>query len=280
MKPYNESKLNCVNMEDRKVVFETPAYAQGAHTHHWLKLEGKYVLSVQSSKNVVKFFEVTNDGKQFTENESLRITLPDSDTINYCEFDKKLENVYVVKNENILEKRVMSGDYGVVMSMMLEQSVTTSFGIQQLSLSDDGNWCAIAGGLGKKYWYLVDNVNGTQFKIESKVMSNSCSSCFIGGGSERVVIGGRSEFEVWDINTRTVVQHITGLGDDVNCMVSVGNILAVGTENKMLSLYDVSSWKVIYSKKYGMDLYSLHLTADQKYLTVAGDDGEGCVVLK
>ena len=48
-------KLICVNMVDRKMVFETPAYNAGHHTHHWLKLQNQHHLSVQSSKNVMKF---------------------------------------------------------------------------------------------------------------------------------------------------------------------------------------------------------------------------------
>merc|ERR1711879_244885 len=45
MKSYdgdNENKLICVNMVDRKVVFETPAHDYGSHTHHWLKLENQH----------------------------------------------------------------------------------------------------------------------------------------------------------------------------------------------------------------------------------------------
>jgi len=272
----NEKKLICVNMVDRKVVFETPAYDYGSHTHHWLKKQNQHHLSVQSSRNEIKVFEVSDDGKQFTENKSLRITLADSDKINFCEFDKKVENVYLVKNGNILEQRTVSGDQGLVMSLNLEQSVSGTE--KQLCLSDDGNWCAIASR--SKYWYLVDNIQRKQFKLESKSLGSTYSPCFIGGGSERVVIGGNPKFEVWDINTRSSLQIVSGLGSYVNCTVSVGNIVAVGTGDKVLSLYDATTWNVIYSKKYEMEPFSLHLTADQKYLTVAGYKGELCVVLK
>merc|ERR1712154_468332 len=125
---------------------------------------------------------------------------------------------------------------------------------------------------------MVDNLNGKQFKVESEVMNGSYAPCFIGGGSERVVIGGDKEFEVWDIKTRSSVQHITGHQDRVNCTVSVGNVLAIGTDDSMLSLYDVTSWKVVYSKRYAVSPFSLHLTTDQKYLTMAGPWGEQCVV--
>merc|ERR1739838_821020 len=93
------NSLICVNMEDKKVVFQTEKCKVGSHNHHWINMNERHFLSVQSSKYVIKFFSVSDDGKQFLEDESLRITLSDSDTVNYCEFDKKLENVYLVKNE-------------------------------------------------------------------------------------------------------------------------------------------------------------------------------------
>merc|ERR1711972_414545 len=100
-----------------KVVFQTQAYIVGHHTHHWLNMNGRHFLSVQSSKNIIKFFGVSDDGKQFAEDESLRITLSDSDTVNYCEFDKKLENAFLVKNEMFLQQRSVSGDQGAVMTL-------------------------------------------------------------------------------------------------------------------------------------------------------------------
>ena len=98
MKPYSKSEILCVNKSDRKVVFQSPAYKDGHHSHHWVTLNKRHYLSVQSAKNVVKFFFVKENGKQFAENESLKITLPDSDSITYVEFDKKFENVFLVKN--------------------------------------------------------------------------------------------------------------------------------------------------------------------------------------
>ena len=66
----------------------------------------------------------------------------------------------------------------------------------------------------------------------------------------------------------------------MTCTVSVGDIVAVGSYDKVLRLYDAKTWNMIYSKKYGLTPYSLHLTADQKYLTIAGGEGEQCVVMK
>merc|ERR1719242_282696 len=159
MKPFGYSEILCVNKSDRKLVFKSPAYKDGFHSHHWVILNKRHYLSVQSAKNVVKFFSVEENGKQFTENESLRITLPDSDSITYVEFDKKFENVFLVKNGDELEQRRVSGDQGVVMTMKLEQKVSATT-IKRMSLSDDGKWCAIGGGRSKPFWFLVDVEKG------------------------------------------------------------------------------------------------------------------------
>ncbi len=66
----------------------------------------------------------------------------------------------------------------------------------------------------------------------------------------------------------------------VGCMTSTNNILAVGSGDQMLSLFDVRTWKLFHSIQYQMDPYSLHLTPDLKYLTISGDKGEKCVTLQ
>merc|ERR1711879_659059 len=104
-----------------------------------------------------------------------------------------------------------------------------------------------------KYWFLIDTVNRKQFKVESKVMESSYAPCFIGGGSELIAIGGYKQMEIWDVASRSSVQHITDIGSGVNCTFSVGNILAVGSDDSMPRLYDVSTWNVIYSKEYEMN---------------------------
>merc|ERR1712113_1125041 len=109
----------------------------------------------------------------------------------------------------------------LVMSLELEESVGGAD--KNLCSSDDGKWCGIATT--EAYWFLIDTVNRKQFKVESKVMISSYAPCFIGGGSELIAIGGCKEMEIWDVASRSSVQHITGIGDCVNCTFSVGNIL-------------------------------------------------------
>merc|ERR1711951_215960 len=116
-----------------------------------------------------------------------------------------MEYVYLVKNGNIFEKRMIAGDHGVVMSQPLEGRVGS--GSKQLCLSDDGKWCGIAGGYKEAYFYLIDTVKQKQFKLESELLGESYAPCFIGGGSKQIAIGGIKEFEIWDIETRTSVHH-------------------------------------------------------------------------
>merc|ERR1712154_175916 len=130
-----------------------------------------------------------------------------------------------VKNNSVLERVSMSGDRAVVMSMNLEQKVRSNE-VKQLSLSDDGNWCAIAGGTYIKYFYLIDTQNQTQYKLVSKSLNNTLVPCFINGASDRLMIGGDGKIELWDINTRTALRVIGGFSTGFNnilCSFSVNN---------------------------------------------------------
>merc|ERR1739840_58528 len=98
------------------------------------------------------------------------------------------------------------------------------------------------------------------YKLESKVMDDSYAPSFIGGDTGRVVIGGDGKCEIWDVQTRSAVHVITDIKRSVNCTFSTGDILAVGSYGKVLSLYDINTWGVIYSKTYEMIPSSLHLT--------------------
>merc|ERR1712154_319720 len=104
--------------------------------------------------------------------------------------------------------------------------------------------------------------------------------CFVNGGSDTIVIGGKRQFEIWDITTRSAKRVLDGTGGRMmQCACSVNNIMAIGSVDKMLRLFDVRSWDMIYSKKYEVDPVSLHLTADLKYLTLSGWYGEQCIVM-
>merc|ERR1711879_252134 len=112
---------------------------------------------------------------------------------------------------------------------------------------------------------------------------------FINGESAQIVIGGKAQYEIWDIQSRSSVRITKDICTDdsadgnataVWCTCSVGNVLALACEDKVLRLYDVTTWKEIYSKQYELKPTSLRLTPDLKYLAIAGETGEQCVVLK
>jgi len=278
IKPFRVTNLICVNMVDCEVIFKPEAYAGGNHSNHWRKVNGVHYLSVHCSQNMIKSFVVNAETKQFTEDVSRRITLSESDVINHVDYDMNSENVFLVKNSKIFEQRSMFGDHSVIVSVELEGKAKFH-DKKWVSLSNDGRYCAIATG--DTSWYLVDIRNQLQFKLISKELSKTYNSTFIEGDSLRVVIGGNpSKCEIWDVETRSHIRVISDIGHDVLCVASVNNVLAVGTWDKVLQLYDANSWEKIYSKKYGMNPLSLQLTPDLKYLTMAGDYGEFCLVLK
>merc|ERR1712130_727844 len=144
LKPFWKSILFCVNIEERKVVFKTEAYKYGQQTNHWVRLQGRDHLAVQTQSNCFKYFKVSSTNG-FTEDKSLRVTLDDGDDVRYVEYDGNFKNMYLVKNENVLEQRTVSGGGGVVMNMKLESKM--NFGDsaykQSMSISKDGFLCAL-----------------------------------------------------------------------------------------------------------------------------------------
>jgi len=279
-KMVTEDTLICVNPDDRKVVFKTEAYKRGEQTHHWVRIQGRHYLSVQSQKNIFKFFKVSATNG-FTEDKALTVTLDEGDDVRYVEFDKNFENMYLVKNEDILEQRTVSGGGGVVMNIKLEEKV--DFGNtykQRMSLSDDGTLCALGAGNDKPFWFLIDIPKRTQFKVTSSVLKNSFAPRFLTDESGRVVIGGVGKMEIWNFATRYSEKVIDFGSDLVKTIFSVGNVLAVGGNERGLRLYDVRNWEMIYSKKYEMQIQSLQLTSDLEHLVVAGTGGEKCIILK
>merc|ERR1719347_1344149 len=88
--------LFCVDMQSNKVIFKKDVYGTGEHTHHWITHNGTHYLSVQSKPNVISFFAVDPDAKSFVEDESMKITLADSDELFYCEYDRNFKNIYML----------------------------------------------------------------------------------------------------------------------------------------------------------------------------------------
>merc|ERR1712173_219973 len=132
------------------------------------------------------------------------------------------------------------------------------------------------------FWYLINIPQQKQFKFTSKTLSDSCTACFLNDNSGRVVIGGRNQFEIWNVKSRSSERVVTitsssGLGY-VRITFSVGNILAVGADDHTMRLFDTRSFESIFSKKYDVNIYSLQLTSNLKHLVMAGRGGELCIV--
>merc|ERR1712130_439083 len=103
LKPREGEKVICIDMLSKEVVLRTDAWKWCDHNVHWLKMNDRQFLSVQNKQNQFKFFSVDSETKKFSEDESLRITLPDSDRVEHTAFDKMCENMYLVKNCSVLE---------------------------------------------------------------------------------------------------------------------------------------------------------------------------------
>ena len=85
--------------------------------------------------------------------------------------------------------------------------------------------------------------------------------------------------QIWDLEKQEVVKSLKQ-DNIISGTASVNNILAVCGWDKMLRLYDVRNWEVFYEQKLEMTPFSIHLTADSKYVTIGGQRGEACVVLE
>ena len=180
----------------------------------------------------------------------------------------------------MLEKRSIDDVHTVTMSIQLEQKVSNFSSLKHLTLSDDGTMCAIGAG-SSRFFILVDLTNRSQHKLSS---TNRCNvPCFINGETEYVVTGGgnREGVEVWDIQSKKVIQKLQIQSGSIYCSTSVRSILAVASSGGDLKLWDVRNRETIHSVKFdGLSARSLYLTADTKYLTFAGNKWDMCVVLE
>ena len=198
-------------------------------------------------------------------------------------FDKNGENIFFVKNDVHFEQQAVSSDHGVVMRMQLQEAVAGGQLERNVSVSDDGTFSALGGGDDNPYWYLIDVGGQKVTKLTSKRLENAWAPCFINGETESVAIAGKAKVEIWDIQSMASLRVI-GLGsyryESVLGLYSVHNILAVGSWDRKIRLYDVRTWNMIYSKQYATTINSLHLTPDLKYMALGGSFGELGIVEK
>jgi len=290
----SDKRFFCINMETRKVVFENRI--EGFHSHHWLTLNEQKFLSLQTAKNAIQLFSVDVEHKSVGSNE-YTLALEEEDVINFYEFDRSFQNIFILKNNNILEKRSIIFDQRIA-TIELEEEIGRSVS-KMLSLSNDGSLCVVSSK--DSYFHLIDVANQIQSKLVSNSLTRTYAPCFINGDSGSVAVGGSSGegVEIWDVQQKQPVQHIEIDGKFITTTFSVNNILAVGhylsggfgTKQGALKLYDVSNWELFYWSEFWMVPRSVHLTSDARYLTVGGcattgsstgrvGKSEKCVVLE
>ena len=266
----------CVNMKTNSLIFQKSA--KGQHNHHWLRNNGKMCLCFQTLSNEIRFFMFDDQDASFRACTAKTIALEQSESIQYSEFDRNFEHIFIVRNRNVLEKRNVADINKVVMSVTLNQTVDASAPTKQLPLSQDGSTCAIGGGY-SRHFHLIDLVNQEQYKVKAPVMARCL--CFINGDAEFAAIGGGSgeSVRICDCKSRTFVREVNSASRFINCLTSTNNILAIATNEGVLHLLDVRTWEPFHSSTFDTKPYSLHLTTDSKYLTVGGSDSV-CVVLQ
>eukprot|EP01084_Bolivina_argentea_P027301 50753_1 len=266
-------------MTQRKVIFKQKTdNGWGVFSHNWFSKNNEKHLAFQTAKNTIKIFEVKQGSKfKFKENKSLRISLQPDNVINFVEFDKNSDNILMVYDESVLQTRAMNNVNKVLVNIKLDEKCLSA-NDKQLSLSDDGNMCVIAGGATQSYFYIIDIPNQKQHKLTSNWLTNTYVPCFINGETKYVAVTDRGKVQIWDIEKRICFKNmlIACSNRYISCSVSTNNILAIGANDNMLRLYDVRTWKQFYSQKYDFTLRSLHLTADLRYLAIGGAFGTGC----
>lgn len=281
-----DGNLYCVNLSSGDIIFETPG--KGCHTHHWLTRQQKRYLSLQTAWNVVKMFEIDAVGKSFDEDESLRLCLGHSDKISYIEFDRTCEHIVFLKTGSVehihdttmtLELRAVDNINETVMSIELDGIMQYTSRAKQMALSDDGTLCAVGGGWTKNYFHLIDLQTAVQHKMTSKELKRTYLPCFINGKTDLMAMGDE-HVEIWDIKTQRAIQILFFGKNLILGTASTNNILAVATLDGHLGLWNVLNWEKFFSKEFSMEPLSLYLSADLKYLTIAGNGGEKCIVME
>ena len=275
----------CVDMATNDVIFQQPSL--GYHGHHWIVHKEQKYLSLQTKKNMVQMFQFDAEKKTFKEDKRLKICVSDEDEIRYSVFDSTCNYIFIFKNRQVLEKLELGQVNSVTQIVELEEKVGHENlrydDSKQLAISNDDAVCAIGGGTRNDSFYLIDLSTQVQHKLTSEVMGDTYSPCFINGVAEYVAVGGEESkgVEIWDIKSRQPFKKLE-TGDAFNqCIASTNNILAVAPTDGSLKLWDVRNWEVFHSAQFkGLSTTSLHLTAVSKYLTIAGDNGDFCIVME
>ena len=196
----------------------------------------------------------------------------------FYDFDSETDpdNILLVRNGNVLEKRSMKSSWS--WTMELEHKVSLFAMDRNISFSSDGKFCAMAGGNDNESWYLIEIPYQLQYKMTSESLENSFAPTFI--GKQWVFIGGKGRFEIWSLEHLSSIKTVS-LGDKwVNCACSRGDLLALGCSDNTVSIFDTRCWEIISQFHLILMPQSVHLSHDLRFLTVSGESGERCIVLQ
>merc|ERR1712154_136785 len=179
-------------MGTQKAIFEQDTNETDCgHSHHWVTHNNRKYLSLRTEKNVIKMFDAS--GQAFAEDDKLRIRMAQDDEIHHYEFDRTFENIFILKNAKVLEKRAISDLNHPSMSVRLEQALDTGTDKKLLTLSDGGSACAVGGGFQRAYFYFVDLMSQTQRKFKPVSLRSAFAPCFINGDADSLAIGGAKD---------------------------------------------------------------------------------------
>ena len=111
-----------------------------------------------------------------------------------------------------------------------------------------------------------------QRKLTSDVLTYTRAPCFINGEVEYVAVGGdRGQgVEIWDIETNAAARVLEIDTGYITSTFSTNNILAIGSNNGALQLWDVRNWSMFQSFKYSMKPRAITLTDEARYLSIGG----------
>ena len=137
--------------------------------------------------------------------------------------------------------------------------------------------------LPNSYFYLVYVEKKTQQKFKISVY-NAFAPCFINGDTDVLAVGGqKGKVEIWDTVGQKMIRTLEINKGWIGAQTSSNDILAIGSGDGSLQLWDVRNLEMFSSFKFKMNIVSLHLTSDLRYVTVGGggggEHGEGCIVM-
>eukprot|EP00485_Elphidium_margaritaceum_P001827 CAMPEP_0202695166 /NCGR_PEP_ID=MMETSP1385-20130828/8824_1 /ASSEMBLY_ACC=CAM_ASM_000861 /TAXON_ID=933848 /ORGANISM="Elphidium margaritaceum" /LENGTH=722 /DNA_ID=CAMNT_0049351141 /DNA_START=68 /DNA_END=2236 /DNA_ORIENTATION=+ len=271
-----------VDLSRKMMIVSMKREQQIYYTHRWLTFHEHRYLSVQTRRNQVEMWRVVCDkrgGYNFVNDAHYKCVV--NGTIDYVQFDRSYAHMLLVVNESAIQVRAMSHLGAATKTIKLQEKIATS-AMRNVRFSGDGTRCVLGGGEGCAYFYLVDIVSEKVHKLSSSFLQSTLAPCFINGDCQRVAVCGEAgKIEIWDVEQRQSVKCIQSDSQrDMTSSTSTDNILAVGSDDKRLRLYNVGNWECFFMKQFNFGGCALHLTEDMRYVTFAGYGGDRCAVLK